>query len=246
MSIAPRDGCDQISSCRGRWPSLAMRARSRAECVRIERSRIETMPAASTSSSRNIKVSKQAVDEAFKALSNWGRWGKDDQIGTLNHITPARRRCRIQAHQARQGVRARHPAGTKRTAAGPVRQALEPDPHHAGDGHRRTGRPARRPALFRRRAQHADPVGHALGFAGPHLLSRQDVQRAPRQHRRLQRGQQARHRACQGQAGRPRRAARHRPLEERRHPRATARASPTTTSTPAPRRRRSRSARAIS
>ena len=41
------------------------------------------------SSSRNIKVSRQAVDEAFKALSNWGRWGKDDQVGTLNHVTPA-------------------------------------------------------------------------------------------------------------------------------------------------------------
>src|SRR4030095_5636494 len=38
---------------------------------------------------RNIAVSKKAVDEAFKALSNWGRWGKDDQIGTLNHVTPA-------------------------------------------------------------------------------------------------------------------------------------------------------------
>jgi kynurenine formamidase len=25
-----------------------------------------------------------------KRLSNWGRWGADDRIGTLNHITPAR------------------------------------------------------------------------------------------------------------------------------------------------------------
>lgn len=51
--------------------------------------RVETMPESKKkSSSRNIKVSKQAVDEAFKALSNWGRWGKDDQIGTLNYITP--------------------------------------------------------------------------------------------------------------------------------------------------------------
>ena len=25
-------------------------------------------------------------------LSNWGRWGKDDQIGTLNLITPEKRR----------------------------------------------------------------------------------------------------------------------------------------------------------
>src|SRR6476660_2792651 len=47
------------------------------------------MPATKKPTSRNIKVSKQAVDEAFKALSNWGRWGKDDQIGTLNHVTPA-------------------------------------------------------------------------------------------------------------------------------------------------------------
>src|SRR5262245_66025296 len=38
---------------------------------------------------RNITVSKGAVDEAFSALSNWGRWDKDDQIGTLNHVTPA-------------------------------------------------------------------------------------------------------------------------------------------------------------
>src|SRR5213596_2171901 len=36
----------------------------------------------------NIKVGKQAIAEATKKLKNWGRWGKDDQIGTLNHVTP--------------------------------------------------------------------------------------------------------------------------------------------------------------
>src|SRR5258708_4539187 len=36
----------------------------------------------------NIKVGKQAIAEASKKLSNWGRWGKEDQIGTLNHVTP--------------------------------------------------------------------------------------------------------------------------------------------------------------
>src|SRR6202034_2172824 len=36
----------------------------------------------------NINVSRQAVAEATEKLKNWGRWGKDDQIGTLNHITP--------------------------------------------------------------------------------------------------------------------------------------------------------------
>jgi kynurenine formamidase len=49
---------------------------------------VEIMAEARATSSRNIAVSRQAVDEAFKALSNWGRWGKDDQIGTLNNITP--------------------------------------------------------------------------------------------------------------------------------------------------------------
>jgi len=28
-------------------------------------------------------------------LSNWGRWGRDDQLGTLNLITPAKRRAAL-------------------------------------------------------------------------------------------------------------------------------------------------------
>ena len=36
----------------------------------------------------NIKVGKQAIAEATQKLKNWGRWGKEDQIGTLNHVTP--------------------------------------------------------------------------------------------------------------------------------------------------------------
>ena len=35
-----------------------------------------------------ISVNKQAVYEAAEKLRNWGRWGRDDQIGTLNHATP--------------------------------------------------------------------------------------------------------------------------------------------------------------
>lgn len=36
----------------------------------------------------DIKVGRAAIDEAAKKLSNWGRWGDEDQIGTLNHTTP--------------------------------------------------------------------------------------------------------------------------------------------------------------
>jgi kynurenine formamidase len=34
-------------------------------------------------------VDRGAIETAAKELSNWGRWGKDDQIGTLNNVTPA-------------------------------------------------------------------------------------------------------------------------------------------------------------
>jgi kynurenine formamidase len=33
-------------------------------------------------------VNRTAIYEAAEKLSNWGRWGKDDQIGTLNNVTP--------------------------------------------------------------------------------------------------------------------------------------------------------------
>ena len=36
----------------------------------------------------NITVGKKAIADASEKLKNWGRWGKDDQIGTLNHIKP--------------------------------------------------------------------------------------------------------------------------------------------------------------
>ncbi|MGI9426031.1 MAG: hypothetical protein ACR2PA_22840 [Hyphomicrobiaceae bacterium] len=35
----------------------------------------------------NINVSREAIYKAAEELSNWGRWGSDDQIGTLNLIT---------------------------------------------------------------------------------------------------------------------------------------------------------------
>lgn len=47
-------------------------------------------------------LSKAQFDELFKQVSNWGRWGKNDQMGTLNLITPERRR--EAAKQVRDGV----------------------------------------------------------------------------------------------------------------------------------------------
>lgn len=35
-----------------------------------------------------MQINRAAIDEAARRLSNWGRWGADDQIGTLNNISP--------------------------------------------------------------------------------------------------------------------------------------------------------------
>src|SRR6186997_1248490 len=35
-----------------------------------------------------ITVNADAIKEASEKLSNWGKWGKDDQIGTLNYVEP--------------------------------------------------------------------------------------------------------------------------------------------------------------
>lgn len=35
------------------------------------------------------KVSVLEFERLFDAVKNWGRWGQDDQLGTLNYITPA-------------------------------------------------------------------------------------------------------------------------------------------------------------
>src|ERR1700681_4026759 len=37
-------------------------------------------------------VTKEQYEQWKKDLSNWGRWGKDDEIGTMNLVTPAKRK----------------------------------------------------------------------------------------------------------------------------------------------------------
>jgi kynurenine formamidase len=38
------------------------------------------------------KLTKADVDKMMQELSNWGRWGKDDQLGAFNLITPVKRK----------------------------------------------------------------------------------------------------------------------------------------------------------
>jgi hypothetical protein len=34
------------------------------------------------------KVSLAEFDRVYESVKNWGKWGPDDQLGTLNYITP--------------------------------------------------------------------------------------------------------------------------------------------------------------
>lgn len=38
------------------------------------------------------KLTRDDIDKWMESLSNWGRWGKEDQLGTVNLITPAKRK----------------------------------------------------------------------------------------------------------------------------------------------------------
>ena len=52
-------------------------------------------------------VTRAQFEAWFKEISNWGRWGKDDELGTLNLITAEKRKaaahwcataCRCRCH----------------------------------------------------------------------------------------------------------------------------------------------------
>lgn len=47
-------------------------------------------------------VSRAEFDAWMQEISNWGRWGEGDQLGTLNLITPAKSRAAIAL--VREGV----------------------------------------------------------------------------------------------------------------------------------------------
>ena len=39
---------------------------------------------------RSVDVSAAEFRALFEAVSNWGRWGEDDERGALNYLTPDR------------------------------------------------------------------------------------------------------------------------------------------------------------
>jgi kynurenine formamidase len=54
-------------------------------------------------------------DDYFKKVSNWGRWGKDDELGTVNLITEAKRKQAASLVKVGMAVGLAHPPLTDKT-----------------------------------------------------------------------------------------------------------------------------------
>jgi kynurenine formamidase len=62
------------------------------------------------------KLTKADIDRWMTELSNWGRWGKDDQLGTINLITPAKRKQAAALVRSGVSVSLSRTAETERSA----------------------------------------------------------------------------------------------------------------------------------
>jgi len=116
-------------------------------------------------------VTAAMVESWMTELSNWGRWGKQDQMGAANLITPAKRRQA--ASLVKDGVSVSLAAIPKRRGR---RQRLAVRAHYDFDGKV----PARRRLQHGRNQRLLPRLGaHPHGLAVPHVLQGQDVQWLP-------------------------------------------------------------------
>ncbi|MGH9016176.1 MAG: cyclase family protein [Acidimicrobiales bacterium] len=65
------------------------------------------------------------LDAMYERLKNWGRWGEDDQRGTLHHLTDERRRAAVAAVHTGASLSLAHDLGTEPSADNPY-----PAQHH--------------------------------------------------------------------------------------------------------------------
>jgi kynurenine formamidase len=56
----------------------------------------------------------EEFDQLFHEVSNWGRWGKDDQLGSVNLVTPAKRKQALALPKSGESVSLAHNPITER------------------------------------------------------------------------------------------------------------------------------------
>jgi len=64
-------------------------------------------------------ISKEEFERMVTELSNWGRWGKDDQMGTVNLITPAKRKQAVALVREGLSVSLAHDQSTEKAVDNP-------------------------------------------------------------------------------------------------------------------------------
>jgi kynurenine formamidase len=71
-------------------------------------------------------ISKAQWDQWFKTLSNWGRWGKDDERGALNLITAAKAKAAGALVKTGQSVSLSKPISRDKPPSGPEPRPVKP------------------------------------------------------------------------------------------------------------------------
>lgn len=71
------------------------------------------------------RTTKAELERWMQELSNWGRWGADDQLGALNTITPAKRRAAAMLVTEGTAVSLAHDLITERAADAPSPYVLD-------------------------------------------------------------------------------------------------------------------------
>jgi kynurenine formamidase len=67
-------------------------------------------------------VDAAVIDDYMASLSNWGRWGDDDDLGTLNLIVPDKRRVAALAVRTGETVSCARPLDLRRSSDAPAPQ----------------------------------------------------------------------------------------------------------------------------
>ena len=92
-------------------------------------------------------MSEEALRKIALQVRNWGRWGPDDELGTLNYITPERIAAACRLATTGKVFALGIPLDRNGPQSG-TRAALQPDPHHVPRRRRRArGRPPRCAAM---------------------------------------------------------------------------------------------------
>ena len=87
------------------------------------------------------KLDMKILRATAEKCSNWGRWGPDDEIGTLNHVAPEDIVKAAQLIRKGQVFSLALNFDNQGPQSGLLGQPFQPDPHHARNRH-----PTRSPA----------------------------------------------------------------------------------------------------